>query len=366
MNELPETMKAVVLTGHGDLDKLEYHENWPVPQIGKTDVLIRVHACGLNNTDVNTRTAWYSKKVSSHTTGGALDMADSEDASWGEGSLSFPRIQGADVAGIVVAAGRDTDASLLNKRVMIDPWLRDWDDPNNLTKYRYFGSESDGGFAEYTAVDYRQVHPVDCELSNEQIATFATSWVTAENMLNSANVSSDDVVLISGASGGVGSALVQLVNRRNATSVALTSKTKMNQLKELNPDFVIDRDCNDLEQEIKSVTGGNGVTVVADVVGGSIWPQLLNTLQRGGRYACSGAIAGPIVEFDLRTFYLRNLTFYGCTAVRPGVFENLVSYVQTAAVKPVLAATYPLDQLRTAQDEFIHKQHLGNIVVKID
>jgi len=366
LNDFPQTMKAVALTGHGDLDKLEYREDWPVPQLGNTDLLIRVHACGLNNTDVNTRTAWYSKKVSSETTGGALDMADTEDASWGESSLNFPLIQGADVAGTVVAAGRDADPCLLNKRVMIDPWLRDWNDPLDFTKYRYFGSESDGGFAEYTVADYRQVHAVECDLSNEQIATFATSWVTAENMLNRADVSADDVVLISGASGGVGSALIQLVKRRNAASIALTSKSKMDQISALNPDFIIDRACDSLAHEIQSATGKETVSVVADVVGGSVWPQLLDVLSRGGRYTCSGAIAGPIVELDLRTFYLRNLTFFGCTTVKPGVFEDLVSYIQAGQVNPVLAGVYPLHRLREAQDEFIRKQHLGNIVVKID
>ena len=105
MRKIPETMKAVVLAGHGDLDQLVYHEDWPVPVPGDDDVLIKVHACGLNNTDVNTRTGWYSKSVSTATSGYTAESTDSGDATWGQNALSFPRIQGADVAGTVLAVG---------------------------------------------------------------------------------------------------------------------------------------------------------------------------------------------------------------------------------------------------------------------
>ena len=360
-----ETMKAFVLTGHGGLDKLEFHDNWPMPKVGLNDVLIRVHACGLNNTDVNTRTAWYSKSVSSETTGDSLETADSGDAAWGQNSLQFPRIQGADVAGTIVEVGKNVNPSIIDKRVMIDTWLRDWNNPGDFASCRYFGSECDGGFAEFTVVDHRQVHPIHCDLSNEEIATFATSWSTAENILQRAKVTERDTVLITGASGGVGSALIQLANRRNAKTIAMTSKSKFEQIEALKPDFIVDRDSENLTESIKDVTGLDSVSVVADIVGGNRWMELIDLLDRGGRYACSGAIAGPIVEFDLRTFYLRDISFFGCTITETGLFANLVGYIERKEVFPILAAVYPLEQLREAQSEFIHKQHIGNIVVKV-
>ena len=206
----PRTMRAVVLTGHGGLDRLSVREDWPLPVPGSNGVLVAVGACGLNNTDVNTRTAWYSAGVSGATTGQALEAAAGADAAWGGSAISFPRIQGADVCGRVVALGSECDPSLLGRRVLIDPWLRDWNDPLDRDKCGYFGSECDGGFAEYTIVDARNVHPVTSELSDAELATFATSYMTAENMLNRAEVQAGDRVLISGASGGVGSALIQL------------------------------------------------------------------------------------------------------------------------------------------------------------
>ncbi len=358
---IPDKMKAFVLTGHGDMDKLVYHTGWPVPVAGKGEVLVKVHACGLNNTDVNTRTAWYSKGVSENTTGGAFDSADDDDATWGGAPITFPRIQGADVCGTVVV-GPD---NLIGRRVLIETWVRDWSDPLNMDKTGYFGSECDGGFAEYVKVDERNVHAIDSTLSDAELATFATSWITAENMLNRANVAGGDHVLIPGASGGVGSALIQLANRRGATTIAMASRSKHDAVAGFEPHAILDRAPDSLKQSLRQAIGRDTVSVVADVVGGSYWPQLIDALDRGGRYTCAGAIAGPMVEMDLRTFYLRDLTFTGATIVPPGVFADLVGYIERGEVKPALAATYPLEQLHDAQQAFIDKKHTGNIVVTV-
>lgn len=360
---IPSTMRAVVLTGHGDLDRLQFRNDRPVPVAGPGEVLIKVHACGLNNTDVNTRTAWYSKGVSGETTGAAFDSAGDEDATWGGASIVFPRIQGADVCGTVVAAGDNADTGLIGKRVLVDTWLRDWDDPLNLQKCGYFGSECDGGFAEYTKIDQRHVHPVDSDLSDAELATFATSYVTAENMLNRADVREGDTVLIPGASGGVGSALIQLTRRRGATAIAMASTSKWDQLGPAGPDVLLPRAPEDLKAELRRHTGHETVSVVADVVGGSYWPKLIDVLARGGRYTCAGAIAGPLVKMDLRTFYLRDLTFTGATIVPPGVFAELVGYIERGEIRPLLASTWPLEGLQAAQQAFIDKKHVGNIVV---
>ena len=108
--------------------------------------------------------------------------------------------------------------------------------------------------------------------------------------------------------------------------------------------------------------GRGTVDVVADVVGGEGWPALIEVLVRGGRYTCSGAIAGPIVEFDLRTFYLNDLVFTGATIIPPGLFANLVGYIERGEIKPLLAKTWPLAELREAQDAFLAKAHVGNFV----
>ncbi|MDP7150161.1 MAG: alcohol dehydrogenase family protein [Paracoccaceae bacterium] len=359
MNEIPKTMKAMVTMAHGDLDQMVLHTDWPTPAPAAGEVLIRVKACGLNNTDVNTRTGWYSKAVTDRTTGGAYDTVNEDDPTWGGAPIAFPRIQGADVCGIIEAVGEGVDAGRIGQRVISDNWLRDPADPENMDKTGYYGSERDGGFAEYTTLPAINAVAVNSEYSDAEMATFSCSYSTAEGMLTRANVTSADTVLVPGASGGVGGALVQLAKRRGARVIALASEAKHPDVARLGPDRILPRG----PANLRDALGDEKITVVADIVGGDYWPKLIDILERGGRYTCSGAIAGPMVSLDLRTFYLRDLTFTGSTIIPPEVTRNLVTYIEAGEIKPALAATYPLAQLREAQAAFIAKKHTGNIVV---
>lgn len=362
---MANTMKAVVLTGHGDMDKLEYRTDYPKPTAAAGEVLIKVHACGLNNTDVNTRTGWYSKTVTGATDSKAGEDAQSQDATWGGAPLTFPRIQGGDVVGVVEAVGDGGDAQLIGQRVLVDPCIRCADNPDDVEAYQYLGSELDGGFAEYTTVPVRQVHPINCQLSDNELATFAIAYLTAENMINRAQVTATDTVLVTGASGGVGSALIQLAKRRGATVVAMSGNDNADLLKSLGAEAVIARTdtAQYLATMLQKAIGRATVSVVADVVGGKNFVALLDVIARGGRYVTSGAIAGPIVDLDLRTLYLRDLTLHGATYSPIGTFADLVRYIEKGEIRPLLAASYPLSQFHLAQQQFIQKKHIGNIVV---
>ena len=355
----PTTMRAMVTMGHGDLDQMVLHHDWPCPTPAPDEVLIRVRACGLNNTDVNTRSGWYSKTVTDATTGAAFKEVGQDDPTWGGAPITFPRIQGADVCGEIVAVGENVDPGRIGERVITDNWLRDADDPDDMNKTGYFGSERDGGFAEYTTTPARNALAVQSNLSDAELATFSCSYSTAEGMLTRVQVCANDTVLVPGASGGVGGALVQLAKRRGARVIALASEAKHKDVARLGADVILPR----APDPLRTALGDEKVTVVADVVGGPYWPTLIDVLERGGRYTCSGAIAGPMVQLDLRTFYLRYLTFTGSTVITPEVMPNLIRYIENGDIKPVLAATYPLEQLREAQAAFIAKKHTGNIVV---
>jgi len=199
------------------------------------------------------------------------------------------------------------------------------------------------------AVDYRNAHAIDSLMSDAELASFPCSYSTAEGMLARAHVGDEDTVLITGASGGVGSALIQLAKRRGARVVAMASPAKQAALAPFGPDALLPRAPEDLKS--------------ADIVGGAYFPTLIDVLDRGGRYTCSGAIAGPIVSLDLRTLYLRDLTFTGSTVIAPQVFRDLIAYIETEQVRPVLAATYPLSEFHAAQAAFLEKAQAGNIVV---
>jgi NADPH:quinone reductase-like Zn-dependent oxidoreductase len=353
------TMRAMVTIGHGGLDQLVFHDDWPRPEPAAGEVLVKVGACGLNNTDVNTRSGWYSKTVQDATTGDGYDEVGSEDPSWGGAPVVFPRIQGADVCGEIVAVGEGVSETRIGERVITDNWLRDEHDPLDKNKTGYFGSERDGGFAEYTTLPSRNALAIQSDYSDAELATFSCSYSTAEGMLTRAQVTEADTVLVTGASGGVGSALVQLAKLRGARVIALASEAKHDDVTALGADRVLPR----APDHLKSALGDDKITVVADIVGGDYWPHLIDCLERGGRYTCSGAIAGPMVTLDLRTFYLRDLTFTGSTVIDLDVTPRLVGYIESGAIKPALAATYPLEELREAQSAFIAKKHTGNIVV---
>lgn len=349
MNHLPVHMKGMQLTGHGGLDKLVLRDDIPVPTPGPRDVLIKVHAAGVNNTDINTRIGWYSKSD-----------GDSSDASWSGEGLRFPRIQGADVCGEVVAVGTQADPHLLHKRVLVEPCLQEADG-KALDRPWYFGSECDGGFAEYTVVAARHAHAVDSAMSHVELASFPCSYSTAENMLTRSTVCATDVVLVTGASGGVGSAAIQLAKARGARVIAVTSSSKAEALLALGADRTVDRN-DDLTQAL----GKDSVDVVIDLVAGPQWPCLLDVLKPFGRYAVAGAIGGPMVTLDVRTLYLKDLSLFGCTVLGETVFASLVRRIEAGDIKPLVAQTFALDQIRDAQTQFETKAHIGKLVIAID
>ena len=344
------------------MDKLQYRDDYPKPVPQPDQVLVRVLACGLNNTDVNTRTGWYSLRETDPITGKAFNHTVANDAAWGGKPLSFPRIQGADVCGLVEECGSNAPSGLVGQRVLIDPWLRLWSEPDRREEIGYFGSETDGGFAEFTMADHRQIHPIDSEFSDSELATFATSWGTAHYMLERISAGRNDTVLVTGASGGVGSAIMQLAQLRGARVIAMCSEGKMEKVLELGANAVLPRSPENLVDAL-AAQGFDGVTVVADVVGGAIFPELVRVLKPQGRYVVSGAIGGPNAKFDLRVLYLRDLSFAGVSVPEQGAFAKLVRIIETGAVKPLVAAEFPLADLSDAQRMFMEKKHVGNITM---
>lgn len=345
---LPTQMSGVVLTGHGGPEMLEFRANLPLPTLGETDVLIRVAAAGVNNTDVNTRLAWYSK-----------GDAEDDDATWSGKPLEFPRIQGADVCGEIVAIGKAVDADRIGERVLIEPCIRVADGAFQDPAW-YFGSECDGGFAQYTRVDARHAYAVTSDMTDLELASFPCSYSTAENMLTRAKVTEADTVLVTGASGGVGSAAVQLAKARGAQVIALTSPSKAATLKSLGAGRCLARD-TDLIKEL----GTNSIDVVVDLVAGPNWPPLLDVLKSGGRYAVAGAIGGPMVELDVRTLYLKDLSFFGCTVLEPEVFSNLIGRIERHEIKSLVADVFALKDINAAQKAFGEKGHTGKTVLSV-
>ncbi len=350
-------MMAVVTTGNGGLDRLDYRAvPRPVPAEG--EVLLRVLAAGVNTTEINTRLGWYSAGVDGSTETAAEEeerrATAKEDGGW-SAPTPFPFIQGTDCCGEVVEVGPGGDRSTPGRRVLVRPCMRP--DGFGSMETVWMGSDFDGAFAEFVRVPASEVFPVACDWSDAELGSIPCAYGTAENMLGRAGVAGGEHVLVTGASGGVGSAAVQLAKRRGAVVTAVARPAKAEQVAALGADRVIGG-----RDEVADSLGGK-VDVVVDNVGGPAFAGLLGALRRGGRYVTSGAIAGPLVTFDKRTLYLNDLTVIGCTAWDEPVFPAVVAAIERGEIRPVVAATYPLARIADAQRDFLEKRHVGKFVL---
>ena len=352
----PKTMHAVVLTGHGGLDKLEYRDDVPVPEPGPGEVRLEVTACGMNNTDV-----WVRE--------GAYGLEDDPEAvsTWrrGRSTLTFPRIQGTDTVGRIDAVGEGVNDARIGQRVMVDFSIYNRDD-DSLADIDYMGHGRDGGYAEYQVVPSDHAHGVRTPISDAELATFCCAYLTGEHMLDRVRLGAGERVLITGASGGVGSGLIQLVRAREAIPYAVTSAGKADAVRALGAEGVVLRDGGDLVEQVERLLDGHDIDVVADLVAGDLFNDLLRILRPEGRYTTSGAIGGPVVSLDLRTMYLKHLELHGSSQGTRHAFRRLVAYIETGAVRPLLAGTYRLSDFHRAQSDFMAKRFIGNLVVVPD
>lgn len=346
-------MMAVVTTGTGGYDRLDYRQV-PMPVPGPGEVLLRVLAAGVNNTDINTRLGWYAPSVTAGTD--AMDDSTAPAQGGWKSATPFPLIQGADCCGRIVGLGAGVAADRLGERVLVRPCMREFGFGRMDTVW--FGTDFDGAFAEYVVVPSAEAFAIRCDWTDAELATLPCAYGTAENMVQRAGVAAGQRVLVPGASGGVGSALVQLLHRRGAEVIAVTSAGKAEEVRRIGADRVLERGA-----DLSALPGAESMDAVIDNVGGAGVAGMLTLLRRGGRYVTSGAIAGPVVSLDLRQIYLKDIALIGCTAWDEPVFPDLIGHVERGEIRPLLARTYPLDRIAEAQAEFMEKRHVGKIVL---
>ncbi|MFQ6006918.1 MAG: alcohol dehydrogenase family protein [Woeseia sp.] len=355
-SRIPNLMTGVQLLGHGDFNQLVYRTDIPTPRPATGEVLIRVAAAGINNTDVNTRIGWYAKSARGPTSDGVDERSAAASGSWWGDSMQFPRIQGADCCGTIVSVGDGVCERRIGERVLVRP-IQSTADPENPLSFITFGADVDGAFAQFTKCDSAQALMVKSDWSDVELASIPCAFSTAEGMLSRAAVGAERV-LITGASGGVGSAAVQLAKRRGATVYAVAADKKAKNVLAIGADYIVDRN-----ESLADALGASSIDVAIGLVGGPRWPEIPDILKAGGRYVVSGAIAGPIVELDLRTLYLKDLTFFGSTYQGDEIFTNLIGYVERNEIRPVVAKTFSLKDIVEAQQTFLSKDHTGKIVL---
>ncbi|WP_189468740.1 alcohol dehydrogenase catalytic domain-containing protein [Litchfieldella qijiaojingensis] len=362
-------MAAMLLTGHGGIDKLVYRQDVPTPKPARGEVLVKVTATAKNNTDRKAREGLYPTEDKGDVTSFQIG---------GSPTLTFPRIQGADVAGRVVAVGEGVDAERIGQRGLLDFNLyADERRDINLTP-DYYGHGADGGFAEYIAVPSDQFHAVgNPEFADAQLAAMGMcSYQTALHMLNSASVKAGERVLVTGASGGVGTALIQLCRIMGAIPYALSQQDKSDALLKLGAEAVLDRsNMQNFTDKVRAVTQDHPIDAVMDLVGGEMTNCFIDTMifdmKRRTSYprlSIAGASGGNVSEIMWTRIYLYQVQIFGVSHGTREEAEQLVEWIRSSQLKPVLHAAFKLSDLHEAETYFVNRSsnYLGKIVIVPD
>lgn len=249
--------------------------------------------------------------------------------------------------------GVGVNPSMVGRRVIVDPALAyDGEFPTAVV-----GSEAHGGFAEYHLTDAIHIHDVDgSPLTDTQLACLPIAYGTAMAMIDRAECRALERVLVTGASGGVGLAAVQILSALGCTVVGYTSADNVEVVESAGAREIIRRGVDDLGSMPE-------VDAVVDVVGGDTFGAVIDRLRSGGRLVLAGAISGPVVSLDLRRVYLRQRRIIGSTMHAPHHFVRLAELARVGVLSPLVAATYPLDRLHEAQARFEQKDFVGKLVI---
>jgi len=364
------TMKAMVLMAHGGIENLVY-KDVNIPKLKNGEVLIKITATAKNNTDRKAREGLYPVDDNNKNEITSFNMS-------GDNTFQFPRIQGADIVGTVVKTAQDVDKNLIEKRGLVDfnIYLSDNLDLN-LTP-DYYGHGADGGFAEYVAIPGDNFYPIENkDLDDAQLASLGMcSYQTGFRMLNASRVKAGDKVLISGASGGVGTALIQMCRVLGAIPYAISSKDKEKELLSLGAQKVIDRaDSSILYKNILEATNGENIDAVMDLVGGEFTNIFIDTMivdmkKRDDypRLSIAGASSYNITEILWSKIYLYQVEIHGVSHGTKNEANQLMQWIKEGKLKPILHATFKLSQLHEAEKYFVSrgKGYLGKIVIVPD
>lgn len=366
---IPDKMSAVQLMGHGGTDQLVYRDDVAVPRPGEGEVLVKVTATAKNNTDRKVREGLYPTErdddVASFQIGGAP-------------TLQFPRIQGADVVGRVAAVGPGVDETRIGERGLLDFNIyADERRDINLTP-DYYGHGRDGGFAEYIAVPSDQFHAVpNPELADAELAVLGMcSYQTALHMLNAASVDAGEQVLVTGASGGVGTALIQLCRLLGAVPHAVSSPGKTQALLDLGAESVVDRTgVTDWPRAVNDATGGRVIDAVMDLAGGAMTNPLIDVMiQRMAerrtcpRLSIAGASAGNVTEILWTRIYLYQVRVFGVSHGTRDEADQLIEWIRDGSLRPVLHGTFRLSDIHRAEEYFVGRgnDYIGKMAIVPD
>jgi NADPH:quinone reductase-like Zn-dependent oxidoreductase len=339
-------MRAAVYDEHGGPEVVEVRDDVPVPEPGAGEVRLRVTASGMNHLDL-----WVRRGLPIE--------------------ITMPHIGGADVVGVVDVVGPEVEDWEPGERVVVNPslwcgvceWCRVGEEPL-CVEYRILGEHTQGGFAEFVTVPARNLYRVPDHVPLEPLAAaplvFLTAW---RGLVGRGRLREGEAVLITGASGGVGTAAVQVASRLGARVYAVTSTPWVDAVYELGADVVYDRLRTDFSREVWEATDRRGVDLVFDAAGAALFAQNIRSLARGGRLVVYGATTGPKAELDLRLVFWKQLEILGTTMSNQEEYRAVMDRLCAGEFRGVVDVIWPLERAREAHERLEAGEAFGNIVL---
>ncbi|MFP8891513.1 zinc-binding dehydrogenase [Natrialbaceae archaeon A-CW2] len=343
-------MQAVTFTGHGGTDVIEYAEV-PDPTVGPEDVLIDVKAGALNHLDVWTRRG--------------LPGLD----------LEMPHIPGSDGAGVVVETGERVTRFEPGDRVALSAgvscgeceFCRDGQAPL-CVNYHVIGEHVPGIHAEYAAINQNNLVSVPASVDWTTAASSTLVFQTAWRMLiDRADISPGESVLVLGASGGVGHAALQIADYAGAEVFATgSSEDKLQYAEAHGADHVVNYEDENFADWVRAETGKRGVDVVVDYIGAGTWRDSIKSLAKGGRLVTCGGTAGPSPQTDIPRIFWNQLSILGSTMATPGQVDDVMALVWDGTFEPAIRAELPMSRTAEAHDYLEGREGFGKVVVRPD
>jgi NADPH:quinone reductase-like Zn-dependent oxidoreductase len=341
-------MKAAVFSEFGGPEVVRVAD-MPAPEPGPGEVRLRVRTVALNHLDL-----WVRRGLPVETT--------------------MPHIGGSDVAGIVDALGPGVLGVETGARVVADPsiscgrceWCARGEAPL-CREYRILGEHTQGGMAEYVVVPATSLLDVPDAFPMERAAAaplvFLTAW---RGLMTRGRLKAGETVLITGASGGVATAAIQIAKYAGATVHAVTTARHAERVRGLGADVVYDRTVVDFSKELWRETGKRGADLIFDSVGQATWQQNLRSAARAGRIVVYGATTGAVLESDARLVFWKQLDILGTTMSSRREFEAVMALVFDGTLQPVVDVVWPLDRAREAHERLEAGEQFGKVVLRVE
>jgi alcohol dehydrogenase len=325
-------MRAAVVQAHGGLDQIALVD-WPEPKAGPGQAVVQVAACGLNYLDIFVLHGMPGLPV------------------------QMPRIPGGDISGTVREVGPGVGREWIGRRVLVDPHIKHGG---------ALGEHDHGGLCERIAVDADNLIALPPDVSFEEAAALPIAYGTAYRMMIArGGVRAGERVLILGASGGVGTACVQIAKNVGAVVIACaSSKAKLDRLRELGADHLIDYTREDFSKRAWEISGRKGCEVIVNYTGGDTWVPSLRALARHGRLLTCGATAGYDPKTDIRYIWRREVTIVGANGWTRGDLEKLIDEVRGKRIRPIIHRVLPLAETREAMRLLEDREVFGKVLVQ--